>query len=65
MFYFLLSLAPFFHLTDFWTAQLLDLAAYPPLALDYSLRVYSVAPYLIPLYLFGLFCVILWRDKKT
>ncbi|HSX26087.1 MAG TPA: ComEC/Rec2 family competence protein [Chlamydiales bacterium] len=55
---------PFFYLTDFWTAQLLDLAAYPPLALDYSIRVYSVAPYLIPLYLFGLFCIVQWLMYK-
>lgn len=45
-----------FQATDFFTAQLLDLAAYPPLALDYSLRVSEFPAWVIPLYLFGLFC---------
>lgn len=46
-----------FSATDFFTAQLLDLAAYPPLALDYSLRVSSFPAWTIPLYLFALFCL--------
>lgn len=47
----------FFQITDFFTAQLLDLAAYPPLALDYSLSVSAFPAWSIPLYLFGLFCL--------
>ncbi len=46
---------PFFLLTDWFTAQLLDLAAYPPVALDYSLYVPSFPAWTIPLYLFLLF----------
>jgi competence protein ComEC len=44
-----------FPLTDLFTAQLLDLASYPPLALDYSLRFSSLPAWPIPLYLFSLF----------
>jgi competence protein ComEC len=44
-----------FPLTDFLTAQILDLAAYPPLAFDYSLRVSSFPAWIIPIYLFSLF----------
>lgn len=46
-----------FAITDFFTAQLLDLAAYPPLALDYSIRVYSFPAWVIPFYLSALFCL--------
>ncbi|HSX10320.1 MAG TPA: hypothetical protein VLF94_01200, partial [Chlamydiales bacterium] len=46
-----------FPITDFFTAQLLDLDAYPPLALEYSLRLSHFPAWPIPLYLFGLFCL--------
>ena len=42
----------FFQITDFLTAQLLDLSAYPPLALDFSLRVLNVPSWSIPGFLF-------------
>ena len=42
---------------DWFTAQLLDLAAYPPVALDYSLKMASFRPWMVPFYLFGLFCL--------
>lgn len=48
---------PLFYLTDLFTAQLLDLTAYPPLFLDFSIRVHSFPAWAIPLYLFGLFCL--------
>jgi len=48
-----------FHITDFLTAQLLDLAAYPPLALDYSIRTLAFSAWIIPFYLFVLFCLAL------
>ncbi|MBU6383286.1 MAG: ComEC/Rec2 family competence protein [Verrucomicrobia bacterium] len=44
-----------FFLTDFLTAQWLDLAAYPPLFLDYSIRCHSVPAWTIPIYLVFLF----------
>jgi competence protein ComEC len=51
-------LAPFFfRATDLFTAQLLDVIAYPPLALDISVRCEELAGWLIPIYLFGLFCL--------
>jgi competence protein ComEC len=46
-----------FPLIDAFTAQLLDLAAYPPLPLDYSLTIPNFPAWIIPLYLFGLFCI--------
>ncbi len=55
-----------FQITDFFTAELLDLTAYPPLALDYSLRVHEFTAGIIPLYLFALFCFSLkLRDSET
>jgi len=47
---------PFFFTMDWFTAQLLDLAAYPPVALDYSVRA-DFPAWAIPFYLFGLFCL--------
>lgn len=47
---------PLFYLTDWLTAQLLELGSYPPLFLDHSLRLSFPAP-LIPPYLFLLFCI--------
>lgn len=44
----------FFLGIDFFTAQLLDLTAYPPLALDYSLKV-DFPAWAIPFYIFVLF----------
>jgi competence protein ComEC len=49
--------APFFSLTDFFTAELLDLSAYPPLFLDYSIRLKYFPAWIIPLYLCFLFFV--------
>ncbi len=46
-----------FPFLDFFTAQLLDLSAYPPIALDYALRLPSFPAWPIPLYLFVLFCL--------
>lgn len=46
---------PLFYLLDLFTAQLLDLTAYPPIALDYSFTVSAFPAWLIPFYLFGLF----------
>lgn len=48
---------PFFWTTDFFTSTLLNLASYPPLALDYSLRIHSFPSWAIPFYLFLLFCL--------
>ncbi len=44
----------FFSLTNFLTNQILDLAAYPPAPLDYSLQVYDFPAWIIPFYLFAL-----------
>lgn len=46
-----------FPLIDAFTSQLLDLAAYPPLPLDYSLTVPNFPAWIIPPYLFALFCI--------
>jgi competence protein ComEC len=48
---------PIFFLTDFLTSQILDIAAYPPLALDYSILCSKLVPWAIPIYLFALFCL--------
>lgn len=50
------SLAPF-GILDWFTAQLLDLTAYPPIALDYSLKLTYLPPWTLPFYLFILFCL--------
>lgn len=46
-----------FPVADFYTAQLLELAAYPPIALDYSLTLSSLPAWPLPFYLFALFCL--------
>lgn len=46
---------PLFYSLDWFTAQLLDLVAYPPLLFDYSLYCPNFPLFLIPLYLFALF----------
>ncbi len=53
-----------FNTTDFLTAQLLELASYPPLALDYSLTIQNISSWMIPFYLFGLFFLSLSLLKK-
>lgn len=53
-----------FRLTDLFTAQLLDLTAYPPIALDYSLKVASLPAWIIPPYLAALFCLSLLYQKS-
>ena len=55
----LLGTQVLFWITDWFTTQILDLVTYPPVALDYSLRVHAFPAYLIPLYLFVLFFVTL------
>ncbi|MBX7067716.1 MAG: ComEC/Rec2 family competence protein [Parachlamydiales bacterium] len=57
--YFLFPPLSLFFLTDFLTAELLDLSAYPPLFLDYSIRVSIVPAWFIPLYLAALFALAL------
>lgn len=55
----------FFSLTDFFTAQLLDLIRYPPVSLDYSFRVYEFPALFIPFYLFALLLFsVSYRQKK-
>lgn len=51
-----------FPLTDFLTAQLLDLAAYPPLALDYSLHL-AIPAWPIPFYILLIFCISMTYKK--
>ncbi len=46
---------PLFSSLDWFTAQLLDLVAYPPLILDYSLYCPEFPLFIIPVYLFCLF----------
>ncbi len=46
-----------FPITDFYTSQLLELASYPPIALDYSLTLSSLPAWPLPFYLFALFCL--------
>lgn len=53
--YFLFPPLSLFFLTDFLTAQLLDLTAYPPLFLDYSIQCKSFPAWVIPPYLAILF----------
>jgi competence protein ComEC len=52
-----------FSTTDFFTAQILDIASYPPLPLDYSIRVHDFPAWIIPLYLFALFSLSLERRR--
>ncbi len=46
-----------FPITDFYTAQLLELVSYPPIALDYSLSLSTLPAWPLPFYLFALFCL--------
>lgn len=58
IFLFLPPLAPyFFQATDFFTYQLLNLTTYPPPILNYSIHAPPFPGWLIPFYLFGLFCL--------
>jgi competence protein ComEC len=55
----------FFQITDFFTAQLLDLSAYPPLALDFSFHVLALPAWAIPCFIFLIVCIaIQYRNKK-
>ncbi len=56
---------PLFSLTDFFTKQLLDLTAYPPLFLDYSIHLQSIPAWVIPPYLFALFCISLFDEYPS
>lgn len=47
----------FFECVNRFTSQLLDLSTYPPTALDYSIKMTSFPEWVIPLYLFTLFCL--------
>lgn len=60
-------LLPFvFPITDFYTAQLLDMVSYPPMLLDHVIGVTHFPAWIIPIYLFTLFCtVVLIRASKT
>lgn len=49
---------------DFFTSELLDLIAYPPIALDYSFRTLAIESWTIPLYLFGLLALALHLKKE-
>ena len=58
--------SPCFALLDTFTSHLLDLASYPPLPLDYSLTVAHFPAWIIPPYLFALFCVsMVYRQKHN
>jgi competence protein ComEC len=56
--------SPLFFFLDWFTAQLLEMVAYPPLLLDYSLYCPEFPLFLIPIYLFGLFAYSI-RFQKT
>lgn len=61
-----LLLPPLFPLCDFFTKQILDLIANPPLAIDYSLRIQGIATWNILLYLLILLSVaMVIDDRKT
>lgn len=55
---------PLFALTDRLTKQLLELAEYPPIALDYSIKLSHLPPWLIPLYFFFLFSLAIRRKQS-
>jgi competence protein ComEC len=50
---------------DFFTSELLDLIAYPPIALDYSLCTSSIQSWAIPLYLFGLLSLAIHLKRES
>lgn len=49
--------AIFFQIVDLFTSQILELSTYPPIALDYSIHTPSFPGWIIPFYLFALFCL--------
>ncbi|MBS0625783.1 MAG: ComEC/Rec2 family competence protein [Verrucomicrobia bacterium] len=53
-----------FTLTGFWTTQLLDLVAYPPLLLDRSLQFSHIPAAFCLLYLFALFLLLIHFRKR-
>lgn len=55
---------PLFFFLDWFTAQLLEMIAYPPLILDYSLYCPPFPLFIIPIYLFCLFAYSI-RFQKT
>jgi len=52
-----------FVITNFFTAQLLDIVSFPPLLLDYSIRLRDFPAWLIPFYLFALFSLSMARSR--
>ncbi len=52
-----------FQMTDFMTLQLLDIVSYPPLPLDYALRTDSLPAWIIPPYIFTLFCLSIAKNR--
>ena len=54
---------PLFSLTNFFSTQLLELVAYPPLFLDYSLKSSHFPAWIIPIYLFSLFWISLLTNS--
>lgn len=67
LFALLISFAlPFlFPLTNWFTAQILTLAAYPPLALDYVIAIKNIPYWTIPIYLFALFLFTIHINHKN
>lgn len=52
---------PLFNMTNFLTSETLDLIAYPPLLLDFSVRLQNIPLFVIPIYLFAL---IFWGAQR-
>jgi competence protein ComEC len=54
-----------FPVTDFFTAQILDVSSYPPLSLDCVIGTQHLPAWAIPLYFFTLFCFTIWHRNLT
>ncbi len=54
-----------FTATSWFTEQLLDMAAYPPAALDYPILVANLPAWAIPFFLFGLLAISMRLTSKT
>jgi competence protein ComEC len=55
---------PLFFLLDLFTKELLNLSANPPAALGYSIYASNFPSWIIPPYLFLLFCLSIYLDQK-
>ncbi len=62
--YFLTGTNVFFHGVDWLCAQLLDLAAYPPLFLDRAIYCKGIPYAAIPLYFIAIFAFVLYRKTR-